>query len=82
MNPKEINIVKRKEYSGKHSIEIYLDILSNISEELRETEKSVDDLRDRKWELVRLLKDMGHDFTATTEGMDVVLSSSPSFNWS
>ena len=60
----------------------YLEILRGISEELRETEKSVDDLRDRKWECVRLLKDMGHDFTATKEGMDVVLSSSPSFNWS
>ena len=60
----------------------YLEVLRNISEELREAESTVDDLRDRKWELVRLLKDMGHDFTATTEGMDVVLSSSPSFNWS
>ena len=60
----------------------YLEILRGISEELREAESTVDDLRDRKWEGVRLLKDMGHDFTATKEGMDVVLSSSPSFNWS
>ena len=60
----------------------YLEILRGISEELREAESTVDDLRDRKWECVRLLKDMGHDFTATKEGMDVVLSSSPSFNWS
>ena len=60
----------------------YLEVLRGISEELREAEKSVDDLRDRKWECVRLLKDIGHDFTATKEGMDVVLSSSPSFNWS
>ena len=60
----------------------YLEILRGISEELREAESTVDDLRDRKWERVRLLKDMGHDFTATKEGMDVVLSSSPSFNWS
>ena len=60
----------------------YLEILRNISEELKEAEKSVDDLRDRKWDLVKLLKDMGHDFRATKEGMDVVLSSSPSFNWS
>ena len=59
-----------------------LEILRGISEELREAESTVDDLRDRKWECVRLLKDMGHDFTATKEGMDVVLSSSPSFNWS
>ena len=60
----------------------YLEILKNISEELREAESTVDEIRDRKWDLVKLLKDMGHDFTATTEGMDVVLSSSPSFNWS
>ena len=78
MNLEEINMTK---YSGKHSIEIYLDILKGISEELRETEKSVDDLRDRKWELVRLLKDMGHDFTASTEGMDVVLSAPPSMRF-
>ena len=63
-------------------IGVYLDVLRGISEELREAEGTVDDLRDRKWECVRLLKDMGHDFTATKEGMDVVLSSSPSFNWS
>ena len=63
-------------------VNTYLEVLRNISEELREAESTVDDLRDRKWECVRLLKDMGHDFTATKEGMDVVLSSSPSFNWS
>ena len=68
-------------YSGKHSIEIYLDILRGISEELREAESTVDDLRDRKWELVRLLKDLGHDFTASTEGMDVVLSAPPSMRF-
>ena len=71
-----------KGYIMDTRIGTYLEILRNISEELREAEKSVDDLRDRKWDLVKLLKDMGHDFTATKEGMDVVLSSSPSFNWS
>ena len=55
--------------------------LRNISEELREAEGTVDDLRERKWECVRLLKDMGHDFTATTEGMDVVLSAPPSMRF-
>ena len=68
-------------YSGKHSVDVYLDMLRGISEELRETESTVDDLRDRKWELVRLLKDMGHDFTATTEGMNVVLSAPPSMRF-
>ena len=78
MNLEEINMTK---YSGKHSIEIYLDILKGISEELRETERTVDDLRDRKWDLVKQLKDLGHDFTASTEGMDVVLSAPPSMRF-
>ena len=68
-------------YSGKHSVDVYLDMLRGISEELREAESTVDDLRDRKWELVRLLKDMGHDFTASTEGMNVVLSAPPSMRF-
>ena len=62
-------------------VNTYLEVLRNISEELREAEKVVDDTRERKWELVRLLKDMGHDFTATTEGMDVVLSAPPSMRF-
>ena len=62
-------------------VSTYLEILRNISEELREAESTVDDPRDRKWECVRLLKDMGHDFTATSEGMDVVLSAPPSMRF-
>mgnify|MGYP001116388182 FL=1 len=60
----------------------FLEELRDASKQLREAEESVDVLRERKWECVRVLKKLGHDFTATTEGMDVVLSSSPSFNWS
>ena len=56
--------------------------LRSICKELEAAEKNVDSLRGTKWHLVKSLKDMGHDFTATTEGMDIVLSSSPSFNWS
>ena len=56
----------------------YLEILRNISEELREAESTVDDLRERKWDCVKYLKDLGHDFTASTEGMNVVLSAPPS----
>ena len=56
--------------------------LRDISEELREAESKGDFLRGTKWGLVTDLKNLGHDFTATTEGMDIVLSSSPSFNWS
>ena len=48
---------------------------------LRESEAVVDRRRTAKWELVKELKAMGHDFKATTEGMDIVLSSSPSMNW-
>ena len=48
---------------------------------LKEAETTVGHLRDRKWELVEELKAMGHDFTATTEGMDVVLSAPPSMRW-
>ena len=56
--------------------------LRNISEDLRRAESKVDELRGVKWGLVADLKNLGHDFTATTEGMNIVLSSSPSFNWS
>ena len=62
-------------------VEINLEVLRNISEELREAESTVDDLRDRKWECVRMLRDMGHDFTASTEGMNVVLSAPPSMRF-
>ena len=48
---------------------------------LREAETTVGHLRDRKLELVEELKAMGHDFTATTEGMDVVLSAPPSMRF-
>ena len=62
--------------------EDWLEVLRNVSEDLREAESRVDVLRDRKWEIVRTLKESGHDFRATSEGMDIILSSSPSFNWS
>tara|TARA_B100000586_G_C19737627_1_gene272480 strand:+ start:162 stop:377 length:216 start_codon:yes stop_codon:yes gene_type:complete len=58
-----------------------LETLRSTVRTLEAAETAVGHLRDRKWELVRELKDAGHDFTATSEGMDIVLSSSPSFNW-
>ena len=61
--------------------DVYLTILRGLSEELREAESTVDDLRDRKWDCVKLLKDLGHDFTASSEGMDVVLSAPPSMRF-
>ena len=62
-------------------IESRLDELKTTMSLLRVAEADVDNLRDAKWELVKELKELGHDFRATTEGMDIVLSSSPSFNW-
>ena len=80
MNLKEINMAKGKIVSGS-TIDVYLTILRGLSEELREAESTVDDLRDRKWDCVKLLKDLGHDFTASSEGMDVVLSAPPSMRF-
>ena len=55
--------------------------LRNISEDLRRAESRVDELRGVKWSLVHDLKELGHDFTASTEGMDVVLSAPPSMRF-
>ena len=63
-------------------MELILEELRSTVRTLEAAETAVGHLRDRKWELVEELKAMGHDFKATTEGMDIVLSSSPSFNWS
>ena len=63
-------------------------IEGNVLGELRVTqrtleaaEKTVEALRETKWALVKELKDAGHDFTATSEGMDVVLSAPPSMRF-
>ena len=63
-------------------IESRLSDLRSTVRTLEAAETAVGHLRDRKWELVKELKEAGHDFTASSEGMDIVLSSSPSFNWS
>ncbi len=78
--PKGYIMTERERVEGM-LIENRLELLRGISEELRETERTVDDLRDRKWDLVKQLKDLGHDFTASTEGMDVVLSAPPSMRF-
>ena len=75
-----LNLALEKEV--KHSKGVLLNELRRISENLAEAEEKVNILRDRKWDLVKLLKDLGHDFTATTEGMVVVLSAPPSMKWS
>ena len=62
-------------------IENRLSDLKGTMKTLEAAETAVGHLRDRKWELVEELKAMGHDFTATTEGMDVVLSAPPSMRF-
>ena len=64
------------------------EFVKELLEELRSTvktleaaETTVGHLRDTKWEIVRERKEAGHDFTATSEGMDVVLSAPPSMRF-
>ena len=65
----------------KHAREFKLAELRGVSENLAEAEEKVSILRDRKWILVEELKALGHDFTATCEGMDGVLSAPPSMGF-
>ena len=65
----------------RHAKEFKLEELRIIQERLEEAERVVNDFRSRKWDLVTELKKLGHDFTATTEGMDVVLSAPPSMRF-
>ena len=62
-------------------IENRLSDLKGTMKTLEAAETAVGHVRDRKWELVEELKELGHDFTATTEGMDVVLSAPPSMRF-
>jgi hypothetical protein len=62
-------------------IESRLDELRDTQRTLKTVETTLESLRETKWTLVKELRELGHDFKATTEGMDVVLSSPPSMNW-
>ena len=62
-------------------IEERLETLREVSGEIREVESALEVLRATKWEIVEELKGAGHDFTASTEGMDVVLSAPPSMRF-
>ena len=62
-------------------IEERLETLREVSGEIREVESALEVLRATKWEIVEELKELGHDFTASTEGMDVVLSAPPSMRF-
>mgnify|MGYP003656953650 CR=1 FL=1 len=63
-------------------IESRLNELRDTVSTLETVETTLESLRETKWALVSELRELGHDFKATAEGMDVVLSSPPSMNWS
>ena len=63
------------------TVETRLEDLSAVQSEIAELETLLESARDIKWGLVEDLKEMGHDFTASREGMDVVLSAPPSMRF-
>ena len=62
-------------------IESRLNELRDTVRTLETVETTLESLRETKWELVWELRALGHDFRATPEGMDIVLSSPPNMNW-
>ncbi|RZD43581.1 MAG: hypothetical protein CXT73_00210 [Methanobacteriota archaeon] len=62
-------------------IENRLNELKDTVKTLETVETTLDSLRETKWALVSELKELGHDFTTTCEGMDVVLSAPPSMRF-
>ena len=64
-----------------NEVKLRLEELRGTVKTLEAAETFVGHMRDRKWELVEELKELGHDFTATSEGMDVVLSAPPSMRF-
>jgi|TARA_R110002096_G_scaffold183125_4_gene361031 hypothetical protein len=58
-----------------------LTALRKTSKELSAAEETVDTLRNTKWRLVKELKALEFDFTATPEGVDVILSAPPSMKF-
>ena len=63
-------------------IESRLNELRDTVKTLETVETTLESLRATKWTLVKELRELGHDFRATPEGVDVILSSPPSMNWS
>ena len=62
-------------------IESRLNELRDTVRTLETVETTLESLRETKWTLVSELKELGHDFKATSEGMDIVLSASPSMRF-
>ena len=65
----------------KHARKMKLRKLKMVMTELEAAERKVDELRAVKWGLVTDLKNLGHDFTTSPEGMDVILSAPPSMKF-
>jgi hypothetical protein len=72
---------ERDKLEKANLIENGLNELKDTMKTLETVETTLDSLRETKWDLVSELKKLGHDFTATTEGMDVVLSAPPSMRF-
>ena len=62
-------------------IESRLNELKDTVRTLETVETTLESLRATKWTLVKELRELGHDFRATAEGMDVVLSAPPSMRF-
>ena len=62
-------------------IESRLNELRDTVRTLETVETTLESLRETKWTLVKELKELGHDFKATCEGMEVVLSAPPSMRF-
>jgi hypothetical protein len=77
---KRLDMTERERVEGM-LIENRLNELKDTVRTLETVETTLESLRETKWALVSELKDLGHDFTATTEGMDVVLSAPPSMRF-
>ena len=55
--------------------------LKTTSEKIIALETALNHLRETKWDLVDTLVGMGHDFTSTPEGVDVILSAPPNMKF-
>jgi hypothetical protein len=62
-------------------IESRLNELRDTVRTLETVETTLESLRETKWTLVNELKELGHNFKTTCEGMDIVLSAPPSMRF-
>ncbi len=62
-------------------IESRLSELRDTVRTLETVETTLESLRETKWALVNELKELGHNFKTTCEGMDIILSAPPSMRF-